>query len=68
MHDGVAHQNDFGNLRLAAASEPVNGEAESRAYSGGQIGAVQHRENPAHHVGAMSGLGVEPGFDREHVA
>ena len=68
VHDGVADEQNFGNLRCAAACEARDDLTKCGADGRGEILALERSANAAHDVGAEGGLGIERGFDGEHVA
>ena len=68
MHDGVADEEHFSNLRCAIAGEAGDELAERGADGRSKVLALQRGANAAHDVGAEGGLGIERGFNAEHVA
>ncbi len=63
MHYRVADQNNFDNLLFAAVRQLGDHLPQSKAHDRGQIGSLQNRVNPAHHIRPERCLGIESGLD-----
>ena len=68
MHHRVADQDHLGNLALAAAGKFRDHLAQSTAHYRSQIGALQSRTDPTHHVRPERCLWIEIGLDSENAA
>ncbi len=63
VHNGVADEENFGDLRCAAAGEARDELAERGADGRGEVLAFERGADAAHDVGTEGGLGIERGFD-----
>jgi hypothetical protein len=68
VHDGVADEQNFSNLRCVAACEARDDLTKCGSNGRCEILALERSANAAHDIGAECGLGIERGFDGEHVS
>ena len=59
MHYGIADQHDFYYVLFLAGGDVVDHGSEKIPNQYGKVTAALREANPAHHVGALDGLGIQ---------